>query len=1061
MASLIEGFTLHSFHKLTFKQKDGTTAAVHKEKKNEMDSKFLRYQALRFMFVDELSTVSVEVFADINHNTSTHIRERGTWSLRSRNVNRPFGGLNVVTSGDAWQFGPIGSSGAVFDNPLKMNKRSSSEQISAMFWTTEPDAFNCFLELTVERRCKDPWLSHVLRGVRHGRLDEESYCFLHGFPTQHPGSWDPKLQTVTCGSDACERLTEAWHEDLYLGRRGNAHWLRRRSQECDVCAAERKRRCRVLHSSDLSPMLQDDPRFAAAPYIHAYNEPKYHAAQIRALHFGMETRRVVMWFVAEDRPLTKNVGILQDASIDEQRQQWLAYHDMKTGGIMGMQPLVREMPLRITQTDHRRKDKRLFKNSRCVLRGWELHPVDQQRFENNTTQELVLQHMPICLYVHFPTATWVENEKLGKGVAKINPTYVVWALDKAWTQKIERHGFTIASDFSGTAHSFQGSTLGAAITDCNEWDVMPSRKDQLTGYMCLNRIETADALCIVQPFSPQLFQQGDLPGPNLFLKFCRKEITSQQAYVAWDKERNKKRNRITEWRQEMPIFCRGCSDATRVDTQKPLKDFPRASRARAFENVVAGGMERFCTACTKSRLGLIADTELDEPAPEVKGARTGGTDGTHSKFIDCTQCHAILREAAFDAKKLEAWRKDRNLARSAVCMACEAKPQPAQTKCTQCHAILREEAFDAKQLETWREYCHLARDAVCMACEAKPQPAQTKCTQCHAILREEAFDAKKLETWRQNYNLARDAVCMACEAKPQPAQTKCTQCHAILREEAFDAKKLETWRQNYNLARDAVCMACEAKPQPAQTKCTQCHAILREETFDAKKLETWRQNYNLARDAVCMACEARMEPKPVLCVRCEKVKPRHAYDEMMLERWTKHREITKKAECRACASARGVTTHEPKRVWKQPTYTCSICKDPHPPGDYDYKKLAALEEGGQVYLAVCIPCDSQGSSGEPVTCVGCGVKKQRNEFSFARRRCKNYKTWRCLECDLPPCEMCKDKPSVPKKAPYICEPCLYPPCKCGAERPRSTKYRSTNDGMKTWTCSKCKRPTIL
>ena len=72
----------------------------------------------------------------------------------------------------------------------------------------------------------------------------------------------------------------------------------------------------------------------------------------------------------------------------------------------------------------------MFKNSRCRLFGWELYSVDQQRFENNTTLELVLQHMPVCLYVRFPGATWIENEKLGAGIAQIKPTYIIWALDK-------------------------------------------------------------------------------------------------------------------------------------------------------------------------------------------------------------------------------------------------------------------------------------------------------------------------------------------------------------------------------------------------------------------------------------------------------------------------------------------------------------------------------------------------------------------------------------------------------------------------------------------------------
>ena len=79
---------------------------------------------------------------------------------KAMTLERPFGGLNVVTSGDAWQFGPIGSN-AVYDNYNKLPKRASVQTIAAMFWKHELDSFNCFRELTVERRCKDPW-SQVL-----------------------------------------------------------------------------------------------------------------------------------------------------------------------------------------------------------------------------------------------------------------------------------------------------------------------------------------------------------------------------------------------------------------------------------------------------------------------------------------------------------------------------------------------------------------------------------------------------------------------------------------------------------------------------------------------------------------------------------------------------------------------------------------------------------------------------------------------------------------------------------------------------------------------------------
>ena len=95
-------------------------------------------------------------------------------------------------------------------------------------------------------------------------------------------------KTVMCGNVDCEMLPKSWAKELQLGMLGDTHWLRRRSQECKICAAERKRRCCILNSSDLSMTLEDARRFDDAPYIHAFNEPKYHAAQRRALRFGLQ-----------------------------------------------------------------------------------------------------------------------------------------------------------------------------------------------------------------------------------------------------------------------------------------------------------------------------------------------------------------------------------------------------------------------------------------------------------------------------------------------------------------------------------------------------------------------------------------------------------------------------------------------------------------------------------------------------------------------------------------------------------------------------------------------------
>ena len=82
MAALIGGFTLHSFFKIQHKQRDGTTAVTFRDNKRDMSQEYVRYQALRFLFIDEFSTAAVEILAEINDRTSKHIRKDCTWSTR-------------------------------------------------------------------------------------------------------------------------------------------------------------------------------------------------------------------------------------------------------------------------------------------------------------------------------------------------------------------------------------------------------------------------------------------------------------------------------------------------------------------------------------------------------------------------------------------------------------------------------------------------------------------------------------------------------------------------------------------------------------------------------------------------------------------------------------------------------------------------------------------------------------------------------------------------------------------------------------------------------------------
>lgn len=240
-------------------------------------------------------------------------------------------------------------------------------------------------------------------------------------------------------------------------------------------------------------------------------------------------------------------------------------------------------------------------------------------------------------------------------------------------------------------------------------------KEQLTGYMCLNRVETADSVCIVQAFSPCLFQQKDLPGPNLFLKFWRNQLTSKECYAQWHEENKKKKSRAMVWPKKMPLFCRGCSDAVNTDIRTPLEDFPATNKTNIFATLIAEGMERFCIACRRSgRLKNLKDDipeDCDAKAEEATNERGSQT------YIQCTECGAHLSRASFDRVHIKDLNDNCNLRRDAVCLACEG--QEKRLLCTVCKIEKEPSAFDPEKLSTWKKYENAHRRAECLACEEK------------------------------------------------------------------------------------------------------------------------------------------------------------------------------------------------------------------------------------------------------------------------------------------------------------------------------------------------------
>ena len=62
---------------------------------------------------------------------------------------------------------------------------------------------------------------------------------------------------------------------------------------------------------------------------------------------------------------------LDKAALYAKRRRWLEFHDQKTGGIMGLLPLIKGLPVRLTE--HVNRNKGLFKNTKCKIHSWTEH----------------------------------------------------------------------------------------------------------------------------------------------------------------------------------------------------------------------------------------------------------------------------------------------------------------------------------------------------------------------------------------------------------------------------------------------------------------------------------------------------------------------------------------------------------------------------------------------------------------------------------------------------------------------------------------------------------------
>ena len=718
--------------------------------------------------------------------------------------------------------------------------------------------------------------------------------------------------------------------------------------------------CRVaLPGHDNEKKHEGEP-FASAPYIHPFNYPKYHAQQLRSILFAKATHRRLLWVRAHDWPVASGDEDLSKDDLDRLRQNWLQLHDKATAGIMGLLPLVRGLPMRLTNTED--PEQHAYKNARCTLEGWALTPAEEARVRASRENELVLVDRPVFVKVKIikpkTIATAADDENEGPTIF-LQPRVREWSRDAANKAKVRRIGFPLVPEFGGTVHGYCGTTLRATQSDLLEWQRKPSREDMQKAYINESRVSTIDSLLIVQPYSPQLFRQGELPGPTILMQVLRGDLETNGAKRLWEQveKDNARKQKDGEWPATMMLPCASCTRKNGgEEVRKRLCTFTSATKLEDMWRTIAKGQSLECIRCYQGRVrkitsGIIFCETCEAYRPETafssgtKSTLVKGGDGlvqceacehgksrvkrAETRFEHCCSCDMLWPEAAFQAKQLQEWRANRqeHLMTCASCVVDENLRDSQETReCERCKRTLPLVNNDAgKHLRSWgpvtmRNFLDRGNNAVRWLCYTCVYP---ECNTCHQRPKFPLTGAVTAETY----------ICETC-IRPPCDGDGCNEPRPLT--------------MTVYVARKWYCPKCRAKLRT----CTKCGVEKSVEDFDRYKTGPLKQ--------ICRACDAAAVKKTTrVCATCGTDKP---YSEFNLFPCGKLQ-----TRCRLCETIK---------------LTCSKCKA--------QKAKEKLHDG------LCEEC-------QEVECTLCGKKKPRRCFGTDS---SNRPLSRCNDCQFTTCANC-------------------------------------------------------
>ena len=182
-AESIDGDTLHhalGLQPFGSKNKNGR----HTGKQKLLDAS-RRVQHWRWVIIDEISMVSANFLAEVDMHLRNIMSQVSATKRDARNIDRPFGGINILFVGDFHQLDPASGTpiNAIPTGFLRNARRyapsATEDHGQYIFWGSGPGCVQGMDELTTCNRLEEPdeWLLQVQREFRENNLAMDSHAF--------------------------------------------------------------------------------------------------------------------------------------------------------------------------------------------------------------------------------------------------------------------------------------------------------------------------------------------------------------------------------------------------------------------------------------------------------------------------------------------------------------------------------------------------------------------------------------------------------------------------------------------------------------------------------------------------------------------------------------------------------------------------------------------------------------------------------------------------------------------------------------------------------------------